>query len=124
MKARRTAFLLLIGLAALGAFAAGRSSADDLTWHTGTAMLGGDERSPQFSTVSSSERWTYGASGGVAHWIDASGATHSGGWPDCLLPPTEERPDRDQLVPVRFGTVPVDRGSFGSGPVVVSVDCR
>jgi hypothetical protein len=124
MKARRTAFVLLICLAALGAFAAGRSSADDLTWHTGTAMLGGGERSPKFTVVSPSERWTYGAVGGVAHWIDASGASHSGGWPECLLPPTEEHPDRDQLVRVRFGTVSVDKGPFGSGPVVVSVDCR
>jgi hypothetical protein len=87
-------------------------------------MLGGGESSPKFSVVSSSERWTYGASGSVDQWIDAYGASHFGGWPDCLLPPTEEHPDRHQVVPVRFGTVPVDRGRYGSGPAVVSVDCR
>ena len=57
------------------------------------------------------------------HWIDGSGGEHAGGWPDCLLPPTEAHPDRQQEVPVRFGTVRIDGDSF-AGPVVVAVDCR
>src|SRR3954469_6525799 len=95
-----------------------------VAWGRGTAVLGGDESSPQFSARLSNDDWTYGASGSVPRWVDAQGVDHAGGWPDCLMPPTEQHPDRAQQVPVRFATVPVDQGDVGSGPEVVAVDCR
>ncbi|WP_323097421.1 hypothetical protein [Intrasporangium sp. YIM S08009] len=110
---------------AAGSFALGRATGDDVTWLTGTATLGGDEWSPQFSARSGTgDDWTYGASGSVSRWVDARGESHHGGWPECLLPPTEQHPNRPQDVPIRFATVPVDEGQFGSGPQVVAVDCR
>lgn len=123
MDARRTAVLILTGFAlGAGGFAVGRVTDDDITWHTGTAILGGDASHPQFSSVFGD--WIYGASDGIPHWVDAAGKGHSGGWPNCLVPPTEAHPERDQVVPVRFGTVPVDGGDGVGGRVVVAVDCR
>lgn len=112
-------------LLAGGSFAWGRATGDDVAWHIGTAVLGGDESSPQFSARSApDDDWTYGAKGSVTRWTDADGASHSGGWPDCLMPPTEEHPERAQVVRIRFATVEVDEAEFGSGPRVVAVDCR
>lgn len=110
---------------ASGSFALGRATGDDVTWHSGNAVLGGGESSPKFSArLRPDDAWTYGAKGSVPRWTDADGVSHSGGWPDCLMPPTEEHPDRRQVVPVRFATVDVDEGEIGSGPRVVAVDCR
>jgi hypothetical protein len=120
-----TAALLGAGLLAGGSFALGRTTGDDVTWHTGTAVLGGDESSPQFSArLAPDDDWTYGAEGSVARWTDADGGSHSGGWPACLMPPTEDHPERAQVVRIRFATVDVDEAEFGSGPTVVAVDCR
>ena len=112
-------------LIAGGSFALGRASGDDVTWRSGTAMLGGSESSPQFSVrLAPDDDWTYGAEGSVGMWVDLHGSSHSSGWPDCLLPPTEQHPDRAQVVSIRFATVAVDGGALGSGPRVVAVDCR
>lgn len=120
-----TAALLGVAVLAGGSFALGRATGDDVTWRTGAAVLGGDESSPQFSArLSPDDDWTYGASGSVTRWTDARGMSHSGGWPDCLMPPTEEHPERAQVVTIRFATVDVDEAEFGSGPRVVAVDCR
>ena len=126
MRASRTgAAMLATALLAGGSFALGRATGDDVTWRTGTAVLGGDESSPQFSArLGPDDDWTYGAQRSVAQWVDADGSSHSGGWPDCLMPPTEQHPDRAQQVPIRFATVPVDDAELGSGPQVVAVDCR
>ena len=116
-----TGVVLLAG----GCFTLGRATGDDVTWHTGTAVLGGDEASPQFSAqLGAGEDWPYGARGSVLRWVDAQGESHSGRWPQCLMPPTEQHPSREQVVPIRFATVPVDEGEFGSGQRVVAVDCR
>jgi hypothetical protein len=120
-----TAALLGVAVLAGGSFALGRATGDDVTWHTGSAVLGGGESSPQFSArLSPDDDWTYGARGSVTRWTDARGVSHSGGWPDCLRPPTEEHPKRAQVVTIRFATVDVDEAQFGSGPRVVAVDCR
>lgn len=126
MHARRTVGLILaVALLGSGSFALGRATGDDVTWHEGTATLGGTETSPQFTATSNGEEdWTFGARDGVPRWLDARGESHDGGWPDCLLPPTERHPSRSQVVPIKFATVPVDEGSFGSGPRVVAVDCQ
>lgn len=122
---RAAAALLAVVLLAGGSFALGRATGDDVTWHTGTAVLGGDETSPQFSArLSPDDDWTYGARGSVTRWTSADGASHSGGWPACLMPPTDEHPERAQAVRIRFGTVDVDEAELGSGPRVVAVDCR
>ena len=125
MNARQAAVAVTAAaLVAVGSFALGRASADDVTWRTGTAVLGGDDASPQFTARSGTDDWAYGARGSVPRWVDARGESHAGGWPECLLPPTEQHPSRPQQVPIRFGTVPVDDGASGSGPQVVAVDCR
>lgn len=111
-------------LSAGGGFTAGRLTGDDLTWRTGTAVLTDHDGSPQFSVVSADKRITYAAGGSVHRWTDAAGFSHEGSWPDCLLPPTEQHPDRAQEVPIRFATIPLDESGFYSGPIVVSVDCR
>lgn len=120
-----TGALLGAALIAGGSFALGRATGDNVAWHTGTAVLGGDETSPQFSArLAPDDDWTFGAKGSVTRWTDAKGASHSGGWPECLLPPTEQHPERAQVVRIRFATVDVDEAEFGSGPRVVAVDCR
>lgn len=125
MRTRRTAAVATgVVLLAGGCFAWGRATGDDVSWHTGTAVLGGDEASPQFSARVEGEDWTYGARGSVLRWVDAHGASHSGGWPQCLLPPTEQHPSRAQVVPIRFATASIDEGELGSGQQVVAVDCR
>ena len=126
MHANRTAGLMVaVARLAGGSFALGRATGDDVIWHEGTATLGGTEASPQFTATSSGqEDWTYGARGFVPRWVDAGGDSHDGGWPDCLLPPTERHPSRSPVVPIKFATVPVDEGRFGSGPRVVAVDCQ
>ncbi|MCU1536284.1 MAG: hypothetical protein JWP82_635 [Humibacillus sp.] len=130
MAAHHTTRLVLgcaagVALVAGGSFALGRATGDDVTWRSGTALLGGTESSPQFSTVSATgDEWTYGASGSVPRWVDGQGASHSGGWPDCLMPPTREHSSRSQVVPIRFATAPVDGALVASGPQVVAVDCR
>lgn len=126
MRASRIgATVLVVALLVGGSFALGRSTGDDVTWRTGTAVLGSDESSPQFTArLSSENEWAYGARVSVARWVDAQGRSHSGGWPDCLMPPTELHPGHAREVPVRFATAPIDEGEFGSGPQVVAVDCR
>lgn len=126
MRTLRTAAMVAgVVLMAGGSFALGRATGDDVTWHTGTAVLGGDEDMPQFSArLGADEDWTYGAQGSVTRWVDAQGESHSGGWPQCLMPPTDLHPSRAHVVSIRFATAPVDEGEFGSGPRVVAVDCR
>ncbi len=124
-KNRSAAIATGIAVLAVGCFALGRATGDDVTWRTGTAVLGGDANSPQFSAQEApGEDWPFGARGSVLQWVDAKGESHSGGWPQCLMPPTEQDPSRAQIVAIRFGTVPVDDGEFGSGQRVVAVDCR
>jgi hypothetical protein len=62
--------------------------------------------------------WTYGFSGGVPMWIDASGTTHpDGGWPACLS-------RVGARVPIRFGETSVTLPTGISEREVVWVDCR
>lgn len=125
MHARRVAGLALTTAALIaGSFALGRATGDNVTWHQGTATLGGTESSPQFTVTPGGPDWTYGARESVLRWVDSRGDSHDGGWPDCLLPPSESHPARPQVVPIKFGTVPVDDAEYGSGPRVVAVDCR
>lgn len=126
MQPSRIGRLALAALVlAAAAFALGRATGDDVTWHSGLGILGGGDRSPKFSaSLDDGATWTFGATSSVARWIDAKGDAHSGGWPDCLTPPSEQRPDRPQVVTIRFGTVQVDHAEFGAGPMVVAVDCR
>lgn len=122
---RATGLVVAVALVTGGSFALGRATGDDVTWRSGTAMLGGTETSPQFTATPTGEQdWTYGARGSVPRWVDARGASHAGGWPECLMPPTEQHPSRSQVVPIKFATVSVDEGEFGSGPQVVAVDCQ
>ena len=124
MLRRQTVTLVMAGLLlASGGFMAGRLTGDDITWRTGLAIVTDHEGSPQLSVVSHEDRVTYGAGGSLRSWTDAQGEAHADSWPDCLLPPTEEHPDRSQTVAIRFATVPIDDGDY-SGPMIVSVDCR
>ena len=62
--------------------------------------------------------WTYGFTGTVPMWIDASGSTHpDGGWPACLSRVGTK-------VPIRFGETYVTLPTGISEREVVWVDCR
>ena len=61
--------------------------------------------------------WTYGFSDSVPEWIDASGTTHMGGWPNCL-----NRVGTHQRI--RFGWIPVTFPNGIGERDVVWVDCR
>jgi len=50
-------------------------------------------------------------------WVDRSGVSHDGGWPDCLRPV-------GSTVHVRFGEITVSGPQDDSWRAVVWVDCR
>jgi len=78
---------------------------------TGTAYIGKHQMSVEVGG------WTYGFRQTVPLWIDTSGTTHDGGWPDCLRPIGAK-------VRVRFGEVPVTAPTGAGEREVVWVDCR
>ena len=122
MRGRVVGALIGTGLAlAAAGFAVGHITGDDVVWRSGIAQVGGDDAAPQFTVVGDGTAW--GASASVPMWIDAAGERHADGWPDCMLPPTEQHPDRANQVPVRFATLTTDWG-FARGDLVVGVDCR
>jgi hypothetical protein len=100
-------------VALVGAFLAGLSSgrhqAQSGDWHVGHAQTGIREVSIEY------DGWWYGALGSVPAWVDAAGAWHDGGWPDCLRPvgthPT-----------VRFQARTVAVGDTTTRPIV-AIDC-
>ncbi|WP_323099111.1 hypothetical protein [Intrasporangium sp. YIM S08009] len=98
---------------------------DDVTWHSGTAVIARDPATAMFFVPNRSveDAVTYGAQGAVARWVDGNGNVQSGGWPTCLARPAEPNLADPQEMPVRFGTVDVDE-DLGGGPMVVVVDCR
>jgi hypothetical protein len=93
----------------------------------GMGFLTGAHRAPQVSELSGTahvgdhvatvevDGWFYGIQDSVA-WLDARGALHDSGWPDCL------GSQRD--VVIRFGEVTVDYPGPASQRRVVYVDCR
>ncbi len=101
-------------LVALGITSAGYligSHGDASEWRDGVAHVGQDKAS--FETPS----WVYGIDHSVA-WIDAVGAPHQGGWPECL-----DAPAGTTIPEVRFATVDEEVDGLQSRPVVL-VDCR
>ncbi len=98
---------------------------DDVTWHSGTAVVARDAATAMFFVPnrSAEDAVTYGSAGAVARWVDASGKVQSGGWPTCLVPAPGPNLTGPQETPIRFGTVDVD-DDLGGGPMVVVIDCR
>jgi hypothetical protein len=99
---------LLVG--GLAGYQLGHHQGAAVSWHTGQAEIGDH----QVSIIASG--WTYGARDSVPGWIDSSGASHDGGWPDCVNPPGTQR----QL---RFAATNVTVAGTSSREIVL-IDCR
>ena len=87
----------------------GRHHTAAVVWHTGQAYIGDHEASV------TTPGWTYGFESSVP-WIDATGASHDDGWPDCVNPSGTQKL-------VTFATATVTVNGATSRPVVL-VDCR
>ena len=111
MKARQVAVpavCVVVGL--LAGYQLGHHHSAAVTWHTGLGEIDDHE------VTISAPGWTYGAQGAVPGWIDSSGTTHNGGWPDCLNPSGTQKQ-------VRFAATNVNTAGTSSRQIVL-VDCR
>lgn len=109
---RAAVAVVMAGLIAAGAFAAGEHHQSGMTIVTGVAAVGYSEASVKTGG------WTYGLQeGGVAAWVDSQGMTHVGGWPACLAGPGTTRH-------IRLGWVPVTLPDGLSMRQVVWVGCQ
>ena len=101
---------MLLAVLAL-AFATGfQMGKPQTTWHTGEGYLGDRQFTVEYAG------WHYGAQDAVPSWIDADGAWHDGGWPDCL-------DVVGTTVAVRFAAQEVTLDGVTSRPIV-AIDCR
>jgi len=111
VKARHVAVpavCVLVGVAA--GYQLGHHHSAAVTWHTGLAEIGDHE----VSIITPG--WTYGAQDSVPGWIDSSGTTYSGGWPDCVNPSGTQK----QL---RFAATNFTTAGTSSRQIVL-IDCR
>ncbi len=125
VQSRRSALLLggvLSVVAATAGYAIGARVTEQADWHSVTAQVVGGADHPLVSI--DVDGFTYAIPDDVAYWIDAGGATHTGGWPSCLRPnPTGPTTQVPREVPIRFATAAVDADEL-STRIVVAVDCR
>jgi hypothetical protein len=98
----------LVGV--LAGYQLGHHHSAAVSWHTGLAGIGDHEVSI------STPGWVYGAQDAVPGWIDSSGSTHTGGWPDCLNQSGTQKQ-------VRFAATTGTIVGTGTRQIVL-VDCR
>jgi hypothetical protein len=125
VQSRRRALLLggvVSVVAATAGYVIGARATDQADWHSVTAQVVGEADYPLVSI--DVDGFTYAIPDDVAYWIDARGATHSGGWPSCLRPnPAGTTTQVPRNVPIRFATAAVDADVLPTR-IVVAVDCR
>lgn len=103
--------LVLVALGLMGAGYLVGSNGGASQWRVGVGHVA--QAKASFETPD----WVYGIDRSVA-WIDALGARHDRGWPDCL-----DVPAGTTIAGVRFATVDVEVDGLEWRPVVL-VDCR
>jgi hypothetical protein len=104
------AAVVVAGLIAFGAFAAGAHQQHPTTVLTGVATVG-----DHVATVTVGG-WAYGIEGTSVPWIDRQGEMHYGSWPACLGTP-------GRTAQITFGEVPVTMPDGAIARQVTWVDC-